>query len=380
MTKEVATESARSEALRGEAGTAVRRPTVSIVCPVYNEAALLEQNVDELLDYLATLGERYVFEVIIVNDGSRDGSAEIADAIARRHSNVRVGHHPTNFGVGQALRYGFSLSSSDYVIVLDVDLSYSPEHVGALLERIVQTRAKLVLASPYMEGGQLTNVPPVRRFFSVWGNRFLRLLARGNLSTLTSMVRVYDGPFLRSLVLRSTGLDLMPEVIYKTMVLRGRIDEIPAHLDWSKQVAAGPARRSSMRIVGHIFSTVLSGFVFRPVAFLILPGLLVLAFSMYVNVWMFVHYFEEFVRLDPAARTASAAFALAYAAHPHTFIVALLSLMLAIQLLGLGMLALQSQRYFEELFYMGSALKRFMGGAQSAPTESTSGLAKWINK
>jgi glycosyltransferase involved in cell wall biosynthesis len=363
----------RPGGMRDSGIASVRKPTVSIVCPVYNEAALLEKNVEEVLAYTATLRDSYDFEIVIVNDGSRDDSGEIAERLAGRHEQVRVGHHPTNFGVGQALRYGFSLSTGDYVIVLDVDLSYSPDHIGRLLDRMVQTRAKLVLASPYMEGGQLTNVPPVRRFFSIWGNRFLRLLARGNLSTLTSMVRAYDGPFLRGLVLRSTGLDLMPEVIYKTMVLKGRIDEIPAHLDWSKQVAAGPARRSSMRIIGHIFSTVLSGFIFRPVAFLILPGLAVLLFSLYVNAWMFVHYFDAFVHMDPAVRTASAAFASAYAAHPHTFIVALLSLMLAIQLVGLGILAMQAQRYFEELFYMGTSLKRSLRSQDAAQGRNTTG-------
>jgi glycosyltransferase involved in cell wall biosynthesis len=341
------------------------RPLVSIVLPVYNEAGVLRENVEELLAYLQGLQDRFRFEVLIVNDGSRDESGVIAEELAQRYPTLKVAHHPTNFGVGQALKFGFSLSTGDYVIVLDVDLSYSPDHVELLLRRITETRAKLVLASPYMEGGRLTNVPPVRRFFSVWGNRFLRSLARGRLSTLTSMVRAYDGPFVRSLVLRSTGLDLMPEVIYKTRVLRGRIEEIPAHLDWSRQVAAGQRRRSSMRILGHILSTVLSGFVFRPVAFLILPGVAVLLFSMYVNAWMFIHFFDALAA--PETRTASQAFALAYATSPHTFITALLSLMLAIQLIGLGVLALQAQKYFEEVFYLGSAVRRLMGSPGNGP-------------
>ena len=342
-------------------GAAVRhaRPLVSIVLPVYNEAGVLRQNVEDLVAYLHGLQDRFRFEVIIVNDGSHDDSGVIAEELAQRHPTVRVAHHPTNFGVGQALKFGFSLSSGDYVVVLDVDLSYSPEHVDLLLRKITETRAKLVLASPYMAGGQLTNVPPVRRFFSVWGNRFLRSLARGRLSTLTSMVRVYDGPFVRSLVLRSTGLDLMPEVIYKTRVLRGRIEEVPAHLDWSRQIAAGERRTSSMRIVGHILSTVFSGFVFRPVVFLILPGIAVLLFSMYVNAWMFIHFFDALAA--PETRTVSQAFALAYTRSPHTFITALLSLMLAIQLIGLGVLALQAQKYFEEVFYLGSAVRRMVG-------------------
>jgi hypothetical protein len=211
-----------------------------------------------------------------------------------------------------------------------------------------------------MKGGKLTNVPSLRRTLSIWGNRFLRIFAGGDISTLTCMVRAYDGPFLRSLVLRSVGMDIMPEVIYKTMILRGRIEQIPAHLDWSRQVAAGVRRTSSMRILKHVLSTVLSGFIFRPFLFLVVPGFLLLAFSIYVNAWMLVHFFNALFSLPPdmVGDRASAAVAQAYALHPHTFIVGLLSLMLAIQLIGLGTLALQAKKYFEELFYVGVTLRR----------------------
>lgn len=336
---------------------APQRPLVSIILPVYNEAAILRANVLEIVAYLDTIRDKYQFEILIVNDGSRDETGTIADALASEHPDIRVLHHPTNFGVGQALRYGFAASNGDYVVVLDADLSYEPDHIGLLLDRIVQTRARLVLASAYMPGGKVTNVPWLRRFLSVAGNRFLRVLARGGISTLTCMVRAYDGRFLRSLALRSTSMALMPEIIFKAMILNARILEVPAHLDWSRQVS-GLQRTSSMRIVRHIGATVLSGFLFRPVLFLILPGLLVMAFACYVNTWMFIHFFTEYVSLPEGARTASAAFALAFAASPHTFISAFLSLMLGIQLIGLGIIALQAQKYFEELFSMGTSIRR----------------------
>jgi hypothetical protein len=142
------------------------------------------------------------------------------------------------------------------------------------------------------------------------------------------------------------------------MVMRARIAQVPGHLDWSKQLSAGPRRSSSMRILRHVASTVLSGFIFRPFMFLVLPGLLLLAFSAYVNVWMFIHFFDALAGMPSGQRYATAAFAEAYASHPHTFIVALLSLMLAIQLVGLGILALQSKRYFEESYYLGVSLNR----------------------
>lgn len=337
------------------------RPLVSIILPAFNEAGVLADNLEVFVDYLRTIESRFRFEILIVNDGSRDDTGLIADELCGKYANLRVLHHPTNFGLGQAFKTAFAQTKGDYVITMDVDLSYSPDHIAVMLDKLVKTRAKLVLASPYMEGGQLTNVPWLRKTLSIWGNRFLRIFARGNVSTITCMVRGYDGPFLRAMILRSTGMDIMPEVIYKTMVLRGRIEQVPGHLDWTKQLVAGPRRASSMRILRHIFSTVLSGFVFRPFMFLVMPGLFLLLFSAYVNAWMFIHFFNALASLPPASRDATEAFALAYANHPHTFIVALLSLMLAVQLIGLGIVALQSKRYFEEVYYLGVSLNRHLG-------------------
>jgi glycosyltransferase involved in cell wall biosynthesis len=334
---------------------------VSVVLPAYNEAGVLEENVGALIGELRRLESRYRFEVVIVNDGSRDDTGRIADALAARYPEIRVLHHQRNQGLGSAFRTAFEATRGRWVVTLDVDLSYSPDHVGRLLERIESSGAMLVLASPYMQGGQHSSVPWMRRQLSIWGNRFLRVFARGGLSTLTCMVRAYDGPFLRDLALRSIGMDIMPEIIYKTMVLRGGIEEIPAHLDWTKQVQGGPPRRtSSMRIVRHALSTVVSGFVFRPFMFMVLPGLLMLAFASYIGFWMLVHYSEAWATLAPhtPGGRATTAFAIAYQEFPHTFVIGFLSLLLGVLLIGLGALALQSKKYFEELFHLQMSIHR----------------------
>lgn len=338
----------------------ISKPLVSLVLPCFNEGGVLEENFAVIVDYLKQLESQYRFEILVVNDGSRDNTAEVAESLREKYPAIRVLSHPTNFGLGQAFKTAFAQSRGEFVITMDVDLSYSPDHIGTMLETIRKTRAKLVLASAYMEGGRLTNVPRLRRTLSIWGNRFLRVFARGNISTITCMVRAYDGPFIRSLVLRSTGMDIMPEVVYKTMVMRGRIEQVPAHLDWTRQVAAGVKRSSSMRILKHVFSTILSGFVFRPFMFLVLPGLALLAFSVYTNFWMLTHFVEAFVALPadlPGSRT-SAAVADAFSKYPHTFVLGLLSLMLALLLIGMGAIALQAKRYFEELYYLGVSVRR----------------------
>lgn len=345
-----------------------RRPLVSIVLPAFNEAAILEDNVAALQAYLDSLADEYRWEVLIVNDGSVDGTREIVNRLAGRYSNVVALHHPRNFGLGQAFKTAFAQSKGDFVVTMDIDLSYAPEHIGALLTRLRTNRAKLVLASPYMRGGKLSNVPLLRRLLSVGANRFLSLFARGRLSTITCMVRAYDGPFIRSLVLRSTGMDVMPETVYKAMIMRAKIDQIPAHLDWSRQVAVGAKRQSSMRIARHTIATVLSGFLFRPFMFFVVPGVLLLLFSLWVNGWMLIHFFDAYSSLpaDDTIGRASNAVAIAYREFPHTFIVGLLSLMLGIQLFSLGVMALQAKAYFEELFHLGSVIRKELGSKEES--------------
>lgn len=337
------------------------RPLVSIVLPAYEEESVLREHVLVLLEYLKSLNHRFRFELIIVNDGSADRTGPIAAALADEHTGIRVFNHPRNFGLGQALKTGFAQCRGIYVLVLDIDLSYGPEHVGLLLDRITKTGARMVLASPYMRGGRVVDVPWLRLTFSRVANWFLARASGQRISTMTCMVRAIDGRFLRSLHLRSTGMDVMPEMIHKAKLLRATIEEVPAELNWERQNKVGSGRRSSLRIIRQIFGTTMSGFILRPFTFLLVPGLLLLAFAAYVNAWMVIHFLDAYAVLNAtpdSAGNASNAVALAYAQHPHTFIVGLLSLMLAIQLIGMAMLSLQNKKYFDELFHLGSTMLR----------------------
>ncbi len=338
-------------------------PLLSVIIPVYNEQALLADHLDQIIDYLTSIEPEFEWELIIVNDGSNDDSWSVIERYARTRENIRALMHPRNFGLGQTLKYGFSQSRGDYVVTIDVDLSYDVEHIGELARKIRDDGARLVLASPYTQGGSIKNVPIVRRVLSVLGNRFLRLFVKGHFSTLTSMVRAYDGRFIRSMNLRAQGMDIMPEVLYKSLILRASIDEVPARLDWGPQLEY-QHRTSSLKILSHIYSTVLSGFLFRPFLFFIFPGLLLGAFAAYVIFWMGVHFFEAYAVLEAAGEAAepSTALALAYKDYPHTYVIGLLSTMLSVQLLGLGILALQNKRYYEELFHLGSNVLRHAMG------------------
>jgi glycosyltransferase involved in cell wall biosynthesis len=339
------------------------RPLVSLVVPAYNEAQSVTRNLSALCHYMETLEGEYRWELIVVNDGSTDDTGRLADEFARTRDNVHILHHVVNFGLGQALRFGFGHCRGDYVVTMDFDLSYSPDHIGALLQRIRTGGAKVVVTSPYMKGGRISNVPWLRRTMSIWANRFLSLASNRSVSTLTGMVRAYDGAFLRSLSLRSMYMEINPEVIYKAMLLNARIEEIPAHLNWELQRSAGLSRRSSMRMLRQTLKVLLAGFLFRPVMFFIVPGTAILLFSLYTNAWMFIHFFEQYGRLSYVRGfedRVTWAVGAAFGQYPYTFIIGLISLVLAIQLLSLGIVALQNREYFQEMFYLGTQTHRYL--------------------
>jgi glycosyltransferase involved in cell wall biosynthesis len=346
------------------------RPLVSVIVPAYNEEAIIDQSLHTLCDYMTSLEDLYRWEMVVVNDGSNDRTGDIAQAFADEHPQVRVLHHRVNFRLGQALRYAFNSSRGDYVVVIDCDLSYAPDHIGRLLYTIQDTRARIVIASPYMPGGRTTNIPFMRRQASRWANKMLAFAAGGELSTVTGMVRVYDGRFLRSLNLKAMDTDINTEIIYKARVLRARIVEIPAHLDWSFQSTGGVRRRSTLRMRRTTLSSIFSAFIFRPFLFFILPGLVLLAASLYTGGWVIWHVVNVYGRKSQFGNYGlTGAIQNAWHEAPHTFFIFGISLLLSIQLLSLGIIATQSKRYFEELFHLGTSILRKVKGDDPADVD-----------
>ena len=345
------------------------RPCVSVVVPAYNEADIISANLATLCDYLDTLEEMYRWELIVVNDGSTDQTGSLAEAFAAHRGNVRVLHHQTNFRLGQALRYAFNNCRGDYVVTFDCDLSYAPEHIGRLVTELRSTSAKIVLASPYAKEGRTTNVPLLRRVLSRSANRFLAATARGEASTLTGMVRAYDRRFLSTLNLRSMGTEINTEILYKAELLGARVAEIPAHLDWTFSQTGGSRRRSPTSLAGSVNAYLFSGFMFRPVLFFIGPGLVVLAGALYTLGWVAYRIAGNFLEQASGSLTARITLAIqaSYEAAPYSFVVGGIALLIAFQLISLGIVALQSERYFKELFHFNTTLYRELRSRSDAP-------------
>jgi len=345
-----------------------QKPLVSLIVPAYNEEKIIQETLLALCQYMTTLEDHYEWELIVINDGSTDATGDVAEAFVKSIKNGYVLHHMFNFRLGQALKFAFSRCRGDYVVVMDADLSYAPEHIGKMLAKIKETRAKIVIASPYTKGGKVSNVPWIRRLFSAWANRFLCFFATKDyysdkLTTITGMVRTYDGEFLRKLNLWTMDVDINSEIIYKAKILRARIVEIPAHLNWTPSgTKTGPAkhRKSSLHTRRAIVQSLLSGFILRPFMFFMMPGFALLFLDLYPIIWTVIHTINQYQKLAnsglPFDYRLSEAIAAAFRLSPHSFVIGGIVLLVAIQFISLGFLAYQKKRYYEELFYLGSTI------------------------
>ncbi len=342
------------------------KPFVSLILPCYNEEAILQINLDTIITYMVGKSQKYEWEILIINDGSKDKTGDIVEEIAKQNSKIRVIHHPINLNLGNALKTGFYNAKGDIMVVLDIDLSYSVEHIERLVDKLIETSSDIVVASPYMKGGQVTAVPFLREIMSKWVNRFMRIAAQEKFYTYTGMVRAYRSSFIRTVNLKTKDYEVNPEILYKAMILRARIIEIPAHLDWTEQNKFAGKRTSSIRVLRGFFSGIMSGFIFRPYIFFVVIGALLMCLSLYQLVWLLVDTISGMSGIDMqnslSENPFSASLALQFQKNPQSFIVGGITFLIAIQFLSLGFMSLQSKRYFEELFHLGTALKKHIEG------------------
>jgi hypothetical protein len=149
--------------------------------------------------------------------------------------------------------------------------------------------------------------------------------------------------------------------MYKAMILRARIIEIPAHLDWTEQNKFAGKRTSGIRVLRGFFSGLMSAFIFRPYIFFLSIGLLLMGLSLYELVWLLVDTLVDLKNCIESGVLDSCSFSVSlakqFAKNPQSFLVGGITFLAAVQFLSLGFLSLQSKRYFEELFHLATTTK-----------------------
>jgi glycosyltransferase involved in cell wall biosynthesis len=197
--------------------------TLSVVVPCYDEQATLGLCIEGLLDIR---DERLALEIIIVDDGSSDDSAAIAETLASMHGEVRLVRHQENFGKGAALRTGFAAATGDFVAVQDADLEYEPHDLTRLLEPLRDGVADVVFGSRFLSYG----AHRVLYFWHSLGNAFLTLVSNIftdlNLTDMETCYKVFRREVIQSIEIEENRFGVEPEVVAKVAHMRVRIYEM----------------------------------------------------------------------------------------------------------------------------------------------------------
>ena len=191
---------------------------LSVVIPCFNEERTIRTLIDQVLR------SSVVAEVVVVDDGSTDGSR--TELAGLDDSRVRVVLHERNQGKGAALRTGFAHATADFVVVQDADLEYDPAEYPVLLEPLLDDRADVVFGSRFLSG----RPHRVLYFWHSMGNKFLTLLSNMftdlNLTDMETCYKCFKREVIQSIEIEENRFGFEPEITAKLAAAKFRIFEV----------------------------------------------------------------------------------------------------------------------------------------------------------
>ncbi len=197
----------------------------TVVVPTYNERANLEELIPRILGQLPDI------ELLVVDDGSPDGTGEYADSVAAENPRVHVLHRPGKMGLGSAYVYGFThclATDTELVIQMDADFSHNPDEIPNLVE---QARTHdVVLGSRYITGANVVNWPLRRLFLSYFANVYTHIITGLPLRDSTGGFKCFHRKVLAEIELdaiRSDGYSFQIEVNFRSWRKGFSMVEIP---------------------------------------------------------------------------------------------------------------------------------------------------------
>ncbi len=195
--------------------------SISVFFPAYNDEGSIAEVVNRALALLPQLTGDY--EVIIVNDGSSDGTADVLDDLARRHSQIRVIHHPKNRGYGGALRSGFTSATKDLVFYTDGDGQYDVNELAKLIPLMTDE-------VDVVNGYKIKRSDSKRRIILGAAYKFLaRLLFRLPIQDVDCDFRLMRRSAIQRIDLTSTSGVVCTEMVYKLKSVGCRFTETPVN-------------------------------------------------------------------------------------------------------------------------------------------------------
>ncbi len=221
-----------------------------VVVPTYNEL----QNIDSLLEALLALPDRV--NVLVVDDGSPDGTGARVDEWVRREPRVGIIHRPRKMGLGTAYKAGFSRALSEgfeAMVEMDADFSHRPAYVSELLAKAADF--DLVIGSRYIPGGGTSGWGFHRRLLSEGANIFARGMLGLEVRDCTAGFRCYTAAALRRIDFTSVlaeGYSFQVEMLVRVLKNGGRVAEIPIIFEERRHGKSKISRAEVFRAIGTV--------------------------------------------------------------------------------------------------------------------------------
>lgn len=270
-------------------GAFVRSSSIklSVVCPFYNEEIIIKRAIERMVSILSRF--ECEWELLVVNDGSVDGSLKLAEETAAQFSGVRVVGYPVNFGRGRALRYGIQHAVGENIVTTEIDCSWGDEIIEKMFSELLSNpKIDFVIASTNVRGGGYKNVPFFRVLISRFGNLLLRFLYGGGVTMYTGMTRAYRAAVIKHIPLFENGKEIHLEIIHKLRLLGHNFSEVPAVLEWQDHKLSdiiSTKRGSSSRIRKLSKTHIVFGLATEPFKYLIFFAVLFFGMSIGLFLW-----------------------------------------------------------------------------------------------
>jgi dolichol-phosphate mannosyltransferase len=263
---------------------------ISVIVPAYNESANIPQNLERMAAALTITGMS--FEIIPVDDGSTDDTAEKIKQYSEQEPRIRYTGYGKNGGRGKAIRTGINAARGEYILTIDCDLSYSEEYLPVMYRLLADNpEIDFVIGSPYMTDGGTENVSTKRLWISKLGNIILSSAMRGKIKTLTGILRGYRAEVVKRLELESDGKEIHLEILSKALASGYVPLEFPAVLR-SRQKG-----KSKFKFRATALSHLVFSFFERPSLLFGLAGFLLIGCGLGLGV--FIIYLWQSGTLNP---------------------------------------------------------------------------------
>jgi len=228
-----------------------RKFLVSVVIPVFNEEVTVGNVVTRTKKALEKMGVTY--EVLVVDDGSDDSSAEIAEE--RKATVLRTVHQ----GKGFALRSGFRHAKGELVITLDADGSHKPEEIPLVLRYLMENRADFVVGSRFSNSeDNKTKIPKINRTGNKLFNNLTGYLTGVKITDSQSGFRAIRASLIKRMKLRSRGYEVESEMLVKALKMDARVTETPISFD---QRTVGNSKLDPLRDGARILYAIIASYL-----------------------------------------------------------------------------------------------------------------------